>query len=350
MKQQDFERRFASRWDAFERWVEPQPSTLPAQPAQGASGQPAGRDAIGPVPAGHSAPEPTLQLSEIPQRYRELCQHLALARDREYSAELVERLSRLALAGHQRLYGAHGSALAAMGRFVIEGFPQAVRAQSRYVLLAALLFFGPLLLLTGALQRHPEFAYVVLPAEYVEGFQEMYGDQARALGRKRDADDDAVMFGYYIWNNVRIGFQSFAGGIVFGLGTAFYLLYNGVVIGTVTGYLVQAGLGSNFFSFTSGHSAFELSAIVLCGAAGLRIGHALIAPGRRRRGDALRAGAAQAIPVVIGAAGMLVLAAGIEAFWSPRTEIALPVKFGFGLTLWLLTAAYFALMGRRRAA
>jgi hypothetical protein len=54
--------------------------------------------------------------------------------------------------------------------------------------------------------------------------------------------------------------------------------------------------------------------------------------------------------VVIGAAGMLVLAAGIEAFWSPRTEIALPVKFGFGLTLWLLTAAYFALMGRRRAA
>lgn len=326
MRQQDFETRFAERWDAFERWLEP---------AAGAKRKPAER---------------ALDVAEVPPRYREICQHLALARDREYSAELIERLSRLALAGHQRLYGAHGSTLAPLGRFVIAGFPRAVRAQLRYVLLAALLFFGPLLLLTGALQHFPEFAYVILPAEHIEGFEEMYGEASKALGRKRDADDDAAMFGYYIWNNVRIGFQTFAGGIVFGLGTVFYLLYNGLVIGTVTGYLVQAGLAPNFFSFASGHSAFELSAIVLCGASGLRIGYALIAPGRRRRADALREAAHEAMPLVIGSAGMLVLAAGIEAFWSPRTEIALPVKVGFGLTLWLLTVAYFTFMGRRRAA
>jgi uncharacterized membrane protein SpoIIM required for sporulation len=326
MRQQDFETRFAERWDAFERWLEPAAGAKP------------------------KSTQPALDAAEVPARYREICQHLALAQDREYSAELIERLSRLALAGHQHLYGAHGSALASLGRFVIAGFPRAVRAQLRYVLLAALLFFGPLLMLTGALQRHPDFAYVILPAEQVDSFEEMYGEQSQALGRKRDADDDAVMFGYYIWNNVRIGFQTFAGGIVFGVGTAFYLLYNGLVIGTVTGYLVQAGLATNFFSFTSGHSAFELSAIVLCGASGLRIGYALISPGRRRRGDALREGARDAMPLVIGSAGMLVLAAGIEAFWSPRTEIALPVKYGFGLTLWLLTAAYFTLMGRRHAA
>jgi len=326
MKQQDFETRFAARWDAFEQWLEP---------------------AAGPK---REAAKPALDPAEVPARYREICQHLALAQDREYSAELIERLSRVALAGHQRLYGAHASTLAPVGRFVIAGFPQAVRAQLAYVLLAALLFFGPLLLLTGALQRHPDFAYVILPAEYVDGFEEMYGEESRALGRKRNADDDAVMFAVYVWNNVRIGFQTFAGGIVFGLGTAFYLLYNGLVIGTVTGYLVQAGLASNFFSFTSGHSAFELSAIVLCGASGLRIGYALIAPGRQRRVDALRRAAREAMPLVIGAAGMLVLAAGIEAFWSPRTEIALPVKYGFGLALWLLTLAYFAFMGRRRAA
>jgi uncharacterized membrane protein SpoIIM required for sporulation len=123
-----------------------------------------------------------------------------------------------------------------------------------------------------------------------------------------------------------------------------------VVIGTVTGYLVQAGLATNFFSFTSGHSAFELTAIVLCGAAGLRIGYALIAPGRQRRVHALRGAAQAAMPLVIGSAGMLVLAAGIEAFWSPRTELPPPVKYGFGLTMWLLTLAYFAMMGRRNAA
>ena len=39
------------------------------------------------------------------------------------------------------------------------------------------------------------------------------------------------MFGFYIFNNVRIGFQTFASGLVFGLGTILYLLYNGVFIG-----------------------------------------------------------------------------------------------------------------------
>ena len=326
MKQQDFEARFATRWEQLTAWLESAPGPARKAAATG------------------------LDAAEVPARYREVCQHLALAQDRQYSAELIERLSRLALAGHQRLYGAQGALLAPLGRFVLSGFPQAVRAQLRYVLLALLLFFGPLLLLTGALQRYPEFAYVVLPAEYVDGFQEMYGEESQALGRKRDADDDAVMFGFYIWNNVRIGFQTFAGGILFGLGTVFYLLYNGLVIGTVTGYLVQAGLGTNFFSFTSGHSAFELTAIVLCGAAGLRIGYALIAPGRRRRLDALRAGAHAAMPLVIGSAGMLVLAAGIEAFWSPRTELPLQIKYTFGLGLWLLTLAYFGMMGRGSAA
>ena len=326
MKQQDFEARFGARWDELGAWLESAPGPLRKVATTG------------------------LDAAQVPARYREVCQHLALAQDRQYSAELIERLSRLALAGHQRLYGAQGALLAPVGRFLLAGFPQAVRAQLRYVLLALLLFFGPLLLLTGALQRYPEFAYVVLPAEHVDSFEEMYGDEAQALGRKRDADDDAVMFGFYIWNNVRIGFQTFAGGILFGLGTIFYLLYNGVVIGTVTGYLVQAGLGANFFSFTSGHSAFELSAIALCGASGLRIGYALVAPGRRRRGDALRSAAHAAMPWVIGSAGMLVLAAGIEAFWSPRTELPPQVKYGFGVTLWLLTLAYFTMMGRRSAA
>jgi uncharacterized membrane protein SpoIIM required for sporulation len=326
MKQQDFEARFATRWEQLTAWLESTPGVARKAAATG------------------------LDAAEVPLRYREVCQHLALAQDRQYSAELIERLSRLALAGHQRLYGAQGALLAPLGRFVLSGFPQAVRAQLRYVLLALLLFFGPLLLLTGALQRYPEFAYVVLPAEYVDGFQEMYGEESQALGRKRDADDDAVMFGFYIWNNVRIGFQTFAGGILFGLGTVFYLLYNGLVIGTVTGYLVQAGLGTNFFSFTSGHSAFELTAIVLCGAAGLRIGYALIAPGRRRRVDALRSAAHAAMPLVIGSAAMLVLAAGIEAFWSSRTELPLQIKYAFGLGLWLLTLAYFGMMGRGSAA
>ena len=131
----------------------------------------------------------------------------------------------------------------ASGSSCARDFPRAVRREMRFVRLAALLFFGPLLVLTFAIPQHPDFAYVVLPAEVLDSVQEMYGEAAKTLGRKREADTDVAMFGFYIFNNVRIGFQTFASGLLFGLGAIFYLLYNGVFIGAITGYIVHAGSG-----------------------------------------------------------------------------------------------------------
>ena len=92
-----------------------------------------------------------------------------------------------------------------------------------------------------------------------------------------------MMFGFYIRNNIGVAFQCFAGGLFAGLGTLFFLAYNGAFSGAIAGYLTERGLSSTFYSFVATHSAFELTAIVLSGAAGLRIGHALLAPGRRPR-------------------------------------------------------------------
>jgi uncharacterized membrane protein SpoIIM required for sporulation len=327
MKQQAFEAHYAARWEAFSQWL-----------YRGAAKRP------------KTGAAPAFDPMEVPARYRELCQHLALARDRQYSGDLIERLSRLALAGHQTLYGARGRGLERVWLFLRAGFPRAVRREIRFVAVAALLFFGPLLVLTFAVPQYPEFAYVVLPAEVLDSVQNMYGEGVKQLGRKREADTDVAMFGYYIFNNVRIGFQTFAGGLVFGLGAIFYLLYNGLFIGAITGYIVHSGLATNFFSFTSGHSAFELTAICLSGAAGLKIGYALVAPGLMTRGAALRAAAADAVTLVAGVAGMLLTAAGIEAFWSPRTFLPPEVKYALGAVMWLVLLLYFVFAGRERAA
>ena len=322
MNQQTFEALYADRWDELAQWLE----------------RPGARRK-GPGDAGMAS-------FDMPARYRELCQHLALARDRQYSADLIERLSRLALGGHQVLYGAHGRGLDRVRDFLRAGFPRAVRREWRFVWLAIALFFGPLVALTFAIPRYPDFAYVVLPADVLDSAKEMYSADTKALGRKRDADTDVAMFGFYIFNNVRIGFQTFASGLLFGVGALFYLLFNGVFIGAFTGYIVDAGLATHFFSFTSGHSAFELLAIALSGAAGLKLGYALIAPGRLTRAAALRTAAVSAIPLMIGVAGMLLIAAGIEAFWSPRTFIPPAIKYIVGGTLWALLTAYFLFVGR----
>ena len=285
---------------------------------------------------------------EMPERYRRLCQSLALAADRQYSPALVDRLNRLALRGHHALYENRRRQTQRVVEFVLAGFPALVRQEWRLVLVATLLFFGPLLGLMAVLQIFPEFVHYLLRPEQIASFHEMYDPAARRLGM-READTSLVMFGFYIWNNVRIGFQTFAGGLAFGVGSIWFLAANGVILGAVAGYLTEIGYIETFWSFVAGHSSFELIAIVFSGAAGLRLGIAVIAPGNLSRKAALVAAAKPAVRMMYGAAIMFMIAAFVEAFWSPLTEVPFRIKIAVGITAWLVLLVYFAFAGRARA-
>jgi uncharacterized membrane protein SpoIIM required for sporulation len=328
MKQAAFEARYLTEIERFEKWLDRGPKQWRQTQDDTASG---------------------LDTGDMPAAYRQLCQLMALARDRQYSPELVDRLNHLVLRGHHVLYGSAAGNRARMLGFLAAGFPATVRAERKLVLTAAVLFFGPLLLLLSALQWHPDFVlYFVSPVQLAE-YEEMYNPANARLGQ-RESDDNVMMFAFYIWNNVKIGIQTFATGLAFGLGSIFYLLFNGTVIGAIAGYLTAVGHGEPFWSFVAGHSAMELIAIVLSGAAGLKLGTALIAPGNQSRKAALVEAAKPAIRIMYGAALMFLIAAFIEGFWSPLKTFAPQIKYGVGIVLWILVLTYFLMAGRNRAA
>ena len=293
--------------------------------------------------------KPAFDAAEMPQRYRRICQSLALAADRQYSPALVDRLNRLALRGHHALYENRRRETQRVLEFVAAGFPALVRREWRLVLAASLLFFGPLVGLFAVLQVFPEFVHYLLRPEQIAGVHEMYDPASRRLGM-READTNLMMFGFYVWNNVGIGFQTFAGGLLAGVGSIWFLGSNGIVLGAVAGYLTQIGYVETFWSFVAGHSSWELIAIALSGAAGLRLGLAVIAPGRLTRKAALVAAARPAVQIMYGAALLFFVAAFVEAFWSPLTEVPFNAKLGVGMAGWALLIAYFAFAGRGRAA
>jgi uncharacterized membrane protein SpoIIM required for sporulation len=316
MRQTPFEAAHSREWDEFEAFLEKKPA---------------------------------FDAAEMPQRYRRICQSLALAADRQYSPALVDRLNRLALRGHHALYENRRRETQRVLEFVAAGFPALVRREWRLVLAASLLFFGPLIGLFAVLQVFPEFVHYLLRPEQIAGVHEMYDPAARRLGM-READTNLMMFGFYVWNNVGIGFQTFAGGILAGVGSIWFLGSNGVVLGAVAGYLTQIGYVETFWSFVAGHSAWELIAIALSGAAGLRLGLAVIAPGPLTRKAALVAAARPAVQIMYGAALLFFVAAFVEAFWSPLTEVPFNVKIGVGIAGWAALIAYLALAGRGRRA
>lgn len=282
----------------------------------------------------------------LASRYRRVCEHLALAQSRAYPIHLLARLESLAQDAHRILYRRQDYGLAALGHLLRVQLPQTVRDQRRYVLLAFLLFTVPLLICFLLAWLTPDFALRVMDAQQLRRMSSMYADGNGAIGRLREASTDWQMFGYYIFNNIGIGLRCFGAGILAGVGSAFVLLFNGLQIGTVAGYLQRQGLGHNFWPFVATHSAFELTGIVLSGAAGLRVGLSWLSPGRRSRLEALKVAARESVPVIYAAFFLLLVAAGFEAFWSSAAWVAPWVKFLVAGLCWLLVLLWLGLMGR----
>lgn len=284
---------------------------------------------------------------DFPRLYRRICADYSLARARHYSPGLIAELHDLVRRGYAQLYRRRLPLIPMALGLAARDFPRTLRRHASLFWLAAATLFLPMLAMGIACQGDIELIHSVMDGTQVVELESMYDPQNRKPGRRldRQADTDFKMFGFYVMNNIGIGFRTFAAGLLFGLGSIFILLVNGVSIGAAAGHLTGIGHGTVFWPFVSGHAPFELTAIAVSGAAGLLLGKALIAPGRRTRLAALRANAGDAVILVGGAALMLLLAAVIEAFLSSGAAPA-AAKYTLGAVGWLLVALYLGATGR----
>jgi uncharacterized membrane protein SpoIIM required for sporulation len=285
--------------------------------------------------------------ARLAELYRRTCEHLALARARAYPAYLVERLDQLTSDAHQMIYQQRDFGVARLTQLIGRDIPRAVRAHSLYVWIAAAVFYVPLVILGILVYYKPELILSVVDPETAAGYDDMYSSAAESIGRSRAANADWMAFGMYVWHNVTIAFACFACGLFAGAGSLFALAFNGIIIGAIAGYLTHRGLGEVFWSFVATHSSFELTAIVLSGAAGLRIGHAVLMPARHTRLHALTIAARESIVIIYGVAIMLFIAAAIEAFWSSSQWIPPLVKYLASAICWTGVIGYLTLQGRR---
>ena len=309
------------------------------------------------------------EVAELSRGLRELAADLAAVRAHGWGERLDDYLNTLLGRGHTAFYAAPPSPLSGAVTYLTTGFPRVFRRNGKFFLVAAALFFGPFVVAWTAVATRPELADRLLPADTQAQYEEMYAEggglDPDGSDDKSDADDEdesddetgsafdlgaygqerSFMAGFYVYNNVGIALKCFALGITFGAGTIYVLLENGIQIGAVCGYMQATGNGNRLFSFGVTHGAFELTAIAVAGGAGLMLADALLHPGRRSRVGSLMVRGREAIQIAAGAAAMLVVAAGLEAFWSPA-PIAPSVKYAVGGSLWVAVFAWLLLAGR----
>ena len=287
------------------------------------------------------------ELTRLPMLYRTAISSLSVARAISLDRNVLDYLTSLTGRAYLQVYGPKRDLFNALLDFAVRGFPSAVRAHGAFVLLAAFVMAA------GALTSHlltahdPQYFHTFVDAEYAQGRgPDATTEALRAVLHDTDgnAAERLAAFSMYLFNrNAGIGILCFGLGFAAGLPTLVLLFLNGLILGAFAGLYASRGLGPELWAWMLPHGVIELSAVALCGAAGLSVGRALLFPGQRTRMDSLAHHGRAAARVVIGAVGLFLLAGLVEGVFRQSVQgfgwrVAMAAVNGTLLALYLTRA------------
>lgn len=286
-------------------------------------------------------------LKRLCSLYRQVTIDLSRARAEGDDPDLVRYLNLLAARAHGQVYAARPVDVRPLFAFAVVGFPRLVRRHARPVLASAGVFLLSTLFSFLAVLRDPQVAYSLYDEQVVE-YENVRLEKQQGEYRGNftfDVSHSPFVAVAIVGNNVRVAATAFALGALLCLPGIVLLVYQGRMLGTLTGLVWLHGYARDFYALILTHGVLELTAICIAGGAGLMLGWALIAPGRLPRRDALRQAAREAFGLLGGAALMLVVAGCIEAYVTPH--FPQPVRWAVAGASAVFLIVYFGFAGRR---
>jgi uncharacterized membrane protein SpoIIM required for sporulation len=282
------------------------------------------------------------EVRELGRIYRRTSSDLAIARAESRDPRLVNYLNSLVIRAHGRIYRAD----AAEGRqrirkFFARDFPRTFRRTWRYTALAFAFFMLFSFLGFVGTMHDAEFSELAgVPPQFREQILEK---KPRWWKMANEANQIAATS--IATNNIRVTFNAFAFGALFGVGTLFYMAFNGANISSVLALTYRAGYSHELLTFMAGHGVIELTCIFIAGGAGMLIGTALLFPGDLPRFDNLRLRGREAAQLIVGCVPLLAVAGTIEGFISPA-DIPDAMKFTIAAVTGVALYSYLLLAGR----
>lgn len=268
------------------------------------------------------------ELQDLGPLFRRVTADLSYAQTNFAESDVVAYLNRLVARAHSHLYRTETVSLKSLVNFYLKGFPGLICEYRKYIITAAFILIAGIALGWLLNHYHSSLANAVLPAEIRESVNK--GVQSKDVGKPIGSNEKPVFSGLIMTNNIRVSLFSLVLGVTWGTGTAYILLFNGLILGVLADIFTTHQQSLAFWSLILPHGILELFAIVLNGGAGLLIASALVKPGDYKRKDALVLKGKPAVQIAMGSIPILVTAAVIEGFLTPL-KILPWLKIGFAL-------------------
>lgn len=257
--------------------------------------------------------------------YRAAAADLALARRSWPGDPVVRRLEELVGRARHLVYEAP-TRRGSLVRFFRRDYWRLVAERPAALAAALALTFAPAALAGTWARNDPAAAVGIVPAAFRPALE------SKRPWHSLTPDEQAAFTTVVFTNNIKVAFLAFAGGVTLAL-TAFLLVYNGLILGAVAGLMTGAGNTTGFIELVTAHGVLEISCIIVAGAAGLRVGWAIVEPGRGRRTKAVIREGRKAVAIALGTAPWLVVAGIFEGFRAPFATLGVPAVMAIGFTL-----------------
>lgn len=247
------------------------------------------------------------ELPALGSLYRRAASDLACARAQEANPNLILYLNELVGNAHGVIYSEDSGGWSRLWRFLAYGLPDVLRRRMAFTLTAVFLTVLSALLAYKMVHQNPNSLDLFFPAQMrgqgIIGYWKSGGSDHGDLSAGAGVDFSSQL----MTHNTMVGIMTFATGITLVL-PVYLLLQNGFSLGALIAAVQPTGHLPSLWAGILPHGVFELSAIFICGGAGLSVGWALIAPGERTRKDALIIAGRDAVKMMIGTVPLFILA------------------------------------------
>ncbi len=258
--------------------------------------------------------------------YRQAIADLAYLRTNFPHSQAEDYLNSLVGRSHAQLVRVRPTSLERILNFYLKTFPHLFAKNAKFIGMAFVIFMAAASISAVGIKYDRAFFMSLSPMP--ESVLEERASRG-SVGPNMNEFMAPVVTSYIFVNNLQVGIMTYGMGIALGLGTAFYLVINGVMLGVVTAFFAERGMGIVVVASILPHGILELTAIFICGGAGLILGKAVINPGELPRSQAVQERAREATQLVAGSILLLAIAGVIEGYFSFVETIPVRVKLAF---------------------
>lgn len=278
----------------------------------------------------------------VPVLYRSTLSALSVARETSLDQGLIEYLETLSARAYFFVYGSRATIQDRLVAFFRTDWPAAVRGLWRETLVSAALMLLGALVGAWLVMHEPEWFYAFVPADLSGGRDPAASTETlRATLDGADGAQGLSAFAAYLFtHNAQVALLAFALGFALCLPTGLLILYNGATLGAFFALFASRGLGFELGGWLLIHGVTELFAVILAGAAGLRIGWAVAFPGQRRRLDAA-VEAGRTAGIAMGGVVVMLMFAGLLEGFGRQLIVDTGLRYAVAAATALIWGLYF---------